>query len=59
MITRKTYRELAHDIGVTIKGHDNTETWELIDVFCGVLKRDNERFNKDLFIEAIQKEIQK
>lgn len=55
-MTKKTYRELATEIGRIIaqSGNGNSETWEIIDAMCDAMKSDNRAFNKDRFVEAIE-----
>jgi len=55
-MTRKTYRELAERIGKTFAehGNGNTETWELVAIFCDAMKADNPQFDRETFIDAIE-----
>lgn len=57
-MTRKTYRELADRIGknLAFNGNANTETWELIGIFCDAMKSDNPRFDRQKFLDAIEAE---
>lgn len=60
-MTRKTYRELADRIGknLAFNGNANTETWELIGIFCDAMKSDNPRFDRQKFLDAIEDAKQK
>lgn len=56
-MTRKTYRELANEIGrlVAIEADSGDRvTWEIIDAVCNAMKSDNRAFDKDRFIEAVE-----
>lgn len=57
-MTRKTYRELAERLGksLALHGNANTETWQLIAIFCDAMKSDNPRFDREKFLDAIEAE---
>ena len=57
-MTRKTYRILAEKIGRLLaekqdEGDDVTS--ELISAMCSAMKEDNSAFDKEKFLEAIEK----
>lgn len=56
-MTRKTYRELAKEIGrlVAIEADSGDRvTWEIINAMCAAMKSDNSAFDKERFIEAVE-----
>ena len=55
--TKKHYREIAKVLSKA-KLRDEVDQWlEIRDNFINLFKRDNERFNKELFIIACAKEV--
>jgi hypothetical protein len=58
-MTKKTYIELAKDLGriLSYNEGDCHLVWQTIHVMCGALKVDNPLFDKQRFIDAINKEI--
>ena len=58
-MTRKTYRQLAEDIGRILSANegDTVVAWQIVAVMCRAMKSDNPAFDRDRFEEAIKKEI--
>lgn len=56
-MTRKTYRELAKEIGRLLAVREDTNdeiTWELIGAMMSAMKEDNPKFDRDVFTDAIE-----
>ena len=58
-MTRKTYIELAKDLGRILSDNDGDTVvaWQVIHSMCSAMRQDNSAFDKQRFIDAIQKEI--
>lgn len=58
-MTRKTYIELAKDLGRILSDNDGDTVvaWQAIHSMCSAMRQDNSAFDKQRFIDAIQKEI--
>jgi hypothetical protein len=58
-MTKKTYVQLAEDLGRILAQNDGNSVaaWQCIHAMCSAMKKDNERFDKERFIDAVNKEI--
>lgn len=56
-MTRKTYRQLAEDLGRMLAYHEDQNhalTWQAIHLMCDAMAEDNPRFARQKFLEAVQ-----
>lgn len=68
-MTRKDYREIAISIGrmkhrlirpeVVVTIHAEAAIDDLIDSLCSIMKRENPRFDRARFMEAIEEQMKK
>lgn len=60
-MTRKTYIELAQDLGRILGDNegDTVVAWQVVHAMCRAMKQDNSAFDKERFIDAVNKEIDK
>ncbi len=58
-MTKKTYQELAEDIGRILGSNegDTVVAWMVIAAMCRAMKSDNPRFDRDRFESAIKDEM--
>lgn len=58
-MTKKTYIQLAKDLGyiLSVNEGDTGVAWQTIHVMCSAMRTDNPSFDKQRFIDAIEKEI--
>jgi hypothetical protein len=58
-MTRKTYVQLAEDLGRILAQNDGNTVaaWQCIHSMCSAMKSDNAAFDKQRFIDAVNKEI--
>jgi hypothetical protein len=58
-MTKKTYIELAKDLGRILGDSDGNTVvaWQAIHAMCSAMRIDNQSFDKQRFIDAINKEI--
>jgi hypothetical protein len=58
-MTKKTYIQLAKDLGYILATNegDTGVAWQAIHVMCSAMKSDNAAFDKQRFIDALNKEI--
>ena len=56
-ITRKTYIELAKEFGRILGTTEHSDAvWQVIHAVSNVLQRDNDRFDRQRFEQAIKKD---